>query len=241
MLKTLNFILLMFLSNRYTGTITKFIIKKTLNQTKKNSVKILNKHINQIYDDYNNTYINERSIEIPFCINLIKDKIANLQNPNILEIGNTLIHYEKSEKIARKILDKYENYPGVINEDIVEYRPNEKFDLIFSISTLEHVGSDYGEKNQQEKFMEAINRSMDLLKNQGFFIVTLPLFYRQTVDNYVFGNKSFNEKYFLIRENFNNDWKLSSEDEVKYKKDQLGYNLNYPCANSIFIGVVEKN
>jgi len=231
----------MFLSNRYTGIITKKILKKILNQNKINSLKILDKQINQIYDDYNNTYINERSIEIPFCKHLIKEKIVNIKNPKILEIGNTLIHYEGSEKISRKILDKYEIYPEVINEDIVEYSPNEKFDLIFSISTLEHVGSDYGEKNQQEKFMDAINRSVDLLKNKGFFIVTLPLFYRQAVDNYVFGNESFNEKYFLIRENFNNDWKLSNEDEVINKKDYLGYNKNYPCANSIFIGVIEKN
>lgn len=110
MLKTnLNFILLMFLSSRYTGTVTKFIIKKILNQTKINSVKILDKQINQIYDDYNNTYINERSIEIPFCKHLIKQKITNIKNPMILEIGNTLIHYEGSEKKpSRKILDKYE-------------------------------------------------------------------------------------------------------------------------------------
>jgi hypothetical protein len=38
------------------------------------------------------------------------------------------------------VLDKYEQAPGVINEDVVSFSPPQKYDLIVSVSTLEHVG-----------------------------------------------------------------------------------------------------
>ena len=45
-------------------------------------------------------------------------------------------------KFEHDIVDKYEKKKGIINQDIVDYKPDKKYDLIISISTLEHVGWD---------------------------------------------------------------------------------------------------
>lgn len=57
----------------------------------------------------------------------------------MLEVGNVLSHYFP---IHHDIVDKYEVCPGVINQDIADFLPQEKYDLILSISTVEHVGWD---------------------------------------------------------------------------------------------------
>ena len=57
----------------------------------------------------------------------------------ILEVGNILSHYFS---VNHDIVDKYEKDVDVINQDIIDYHPNKKYDLIVSISSLEHVGED---------------------------------------------------------------------------------------------------
>ena len=58
---------------------------------------------------------------------------------NIFEVGSVLSHYFP---INHDVLDKYEKGHGVINQDVVDFKPHNKYDLIVSISTLEHVGFD---------------------------------------------------------------------------------------------------
>jgi len=65
--------------------------------------------------------------------------VRKYRGKNILEIGNVLSRHIKLE---HDILDKYETAKGVINEDIVDFKSEKKYDLIISISTLEHVGWD---------------------------------------------------------------------------------------------------
>jgi len=57
------------------------------------------------------------------------------RNMNILEVGNVLAHYFN---VGHNVRDKYEKYYGVINEDVVMFKPAEPCDLVVSISTLEH-------------------------------------------------------------------------------------------------------
>ena len=40
------------------------------------------------------------------------------------------------------VLDKYEKGNNVINDDVVSFSTEVKYDLIVSVSTLEHVGWD---------------------------------------------------------------------------------------------------
>jgi len=239
--KKFNNLLLISLSNRYTHDISYNIIKKILNQTTKNSLNVDGITIKQTYDKYNNTFLNERSIEVPLSKYLIKKYSSQFKSPKVLEIGNTLVHYENDNKIDRKVVDRYEKYQNVINEDIEEFESNHKFDLIFSISTLEHVGSDYGELKEEEKFLRVIDKIKNLLNEGGVFIITLPIFYREHVDKYNSNNNDFTITYFLTRDNYRNDWKLSNKDFVFSNKNNLVYNSKYPCANSVYIGIMFNN
>lgn len=240
-MKLINIFLLNLLVTKYTKKITKDIIFKIFNFNRINILKINSIKIEQIYDDYNLTYLSERSIEIPFSKFLINKYIKLFNNPNILEVGNTLIHYENDNKIKRTILDKYEVYPDVINKDIEDFTATEKFDLIFSISTLEHVGSDYNEEFNELKFERSIKNCLNLLNKNGYFIITLPIYYKKNVDYFIFNEKKFKEKYFFVKKNFQNDWKISNQEEVQKNKSKLIYNKNYPCANAVFVGVIKKN
>ena len=79
--------------------------------------------------------MNERSIEVPIVMEIVNQN----KGKRILEIGNVLSNYYK---VSHDIVDKYEKAPNVINQDVVDFKTNEKYDLIVSISTLEHVGWD---------------------------------------------------------------------------------------------------
>src|SRR4030042_260073 len=87
------------------------------------------------YHLYNYTHLNERAIEIPIFLKIIKEH----RGKRILEVGNVLSHYVSYQ---HDILDKYEKGKNIINKDVVDFHPKEKYDLILSISTLEHVGLD---------------------------------------------------------------------------------------------------
>src|SRR3990167_2732239 len=84
---------------------------------------------------YNTTLANERIVEVP----IIWREVQRYQPQRVLEIGNVLHHYFP---IKHWVVDKYEKAPGVINRDVVEFYPRQRFDLIVAISTLEHVGWD---------------------------------------------------------------------------------------------------
>src|SRR6202034_3735504 len=100
------------------------------------------------YHRYNYTWKNERTIEIP----IIWDIIRKNPNKEILEVGNVLSHYYQ---VHHTILDKYEKGDNVINEDVIDFNPKKKYDLIVSISTLEHVGWDE-EPRQPLKILTAV-------------------------------------------------------------------------------------
>lgn len=239
----LNYYLLHFITSKYTKKIMRILIFKLFNfNSKKNSIQIGDLSINQIYESYNFAFMNERSIEIPFTKFLLSKYLKSNNLLRILEIGNTLKNYEDgSNFIPRIILDKYEKEENVLNVDIIDFEAPEKFDLIFSISTLEHVGSDYGEENNDSKFLDCINHLINnLLTDNGVFIVTLPLYYREVVDSFILDNKLDMKKYFFIRENYRNNWSLSTEQYIKENKLNLVYNNKYPCANAVFVGVIEK-
>ncbi|MDR4467711.1 MAG: hypothetical protein MRJ68_05315 [Nitrospira sp.] len=88
-----------------------------------------------LYHFCNKTWKNERGVEIP----IFRELLLEHDGQRVLEVGNVLSHYFP---IHHDVVDKYEVAPGVINQDIVEFVPPERYDLILSISTLEHVGWD---------------------------------------------------------------------------------------------------
>jgi hypothetical protein len=120
--------------------------------------------------------LTDRSIEIPIINHYWR------LNADILEIGNVTNHYysyfTKINNFFNKIVvDKYEKASGVINEDILYFKPFDQFDFIYSISTFEHV----------EKCLAAIEYVYNmLLRKAGVFIITAPLGYSREFDDIIF-------------------------------------------------------
>ena len=182
---------------------------------------------------YNTSFFNERTVEIP----MIKEIISSYKRNNFLEIGNVLQHYNYPE--SRVIVDKYEVSQNVINEDIETYSTQTKFNLIVSISTLEHVGLDEGEMvTDKDKLQRCIlNISNNLLAKEGVLIVTLPVNYNENVDKFIRENSLFQEKFFMKKENLLlNTWKKVSFDDLTVK------NRSKPILiEDVFFGIYRKN
>ncbi len=174
---------------------------------------------------YNLSWINERTIEIPIILNYIKEENIH----NILEVGAVLMHYQKT---GWDIVDKYEKGIGIANEDIVNFKPLKKYDLIVSISTLEHVGHD--DENKPEKIEIAIDKMKTWLNKKGKMIVTMPLGYNKYMDRLIFSQKlGFDEIHFMKRMNRKNKWVEVPMDKVL----NIKYNSPYNNANAIVMGV----
>jgi len=194
---------------------------------------------------YNTTWGNERAIEVPIVMNYIKE--AFNRKKRILEFGAVLIHYcpakwdilDKYEKGPAKwdILDKYGKGKNIINKDVIGFRPLNKYDLIVSISTLEHVGFDEDIKDQIKIIKAIENLKENCLKSGGKGIITMPIGYNIEMDKLLFGNKlKFDKKIFLKRINKNNEWEEILEEEAK----KIKYNFPFSSANSIVVGIIEK-
>lgn len=117
--------------------------------------------------EYNSTSICERAVEVPVGIFLLEQ--AQSAGKSALEIGAVLPHYRPGwPEDGHTVIDLHEVYPGVTNADVLTWEPPHLFDLIISISTLDHL-HDYDE------FREALIRISFWLKpDRGLLYVTLP-------------------------------------------------------------------
>jgi hypothetical protein len=176
---------------------------------------------------YNTTWRTERAVEIP----VIWDIIQSYTGKNILEVGNVLSHYFP---VHHDILDKYEHSPGVLNQDVVDFRPSKEYDLIVSISTLEHVGWDE-EPKDPDKILRAIENLRRCRAPGANIIVTLPLGQNPELDRLLKEKKiPFVQKFCLKRVTAGNVWI-----EVEWK-DIQGAKNNFPfrAANGLVIGFI---
>jgi len=177
---------------------------------------------------YNTTWNNERAVEIPIICRFIREN----KKDNMLEIGNVLSHYFNMD---HDVVDKYEKAQGVINEDVVNFNSSKSYNLIISISTLEHVGWDENPRNPNKIFI-ALDKLKELLAPGGKLIVTLPLGHNNVLDNYIeAGDIKFHENYYLKRISKSNKWI-----ELKSGFKKAEYNFPFPAANIIFIGIYTK-
>jgi SAM-dependent methyltransferase len=83
--------------------------------------------------------------------------------------------------VDHSVIDLFEIAPGVLNVDIVDFKPTNRYDLILSISTLEHVGKD--DEVRPEKAIIATEHLKSLLAPGGRLIVSVPLGYNSYVDH----------------------------------------------------------
>jgi hypothetical protein len=174
--------------------------------------------------------MNERAVEVP----IVMDVVNRNMNKRILEVGNVLPHYFDFD---HTVVDKYEVGEGVINHDIVDFRSDALYDLVVSISTLEHVGWDETPRDDK-KILYAIANMKRLLADNGTIIITLPVGQNTALDSMIKeGVLNFDQQYYLLRISKSNQWKEASWNEIK---DQQ-YNKSYSFANAIVIGIISKS
>jgi SAM-dependent methyltransferase len=180
------------------------------------------------YHWYNRTWRNERVVELP----IIKKIWDEHPSARVLEVGNVTSHYFGKR---HDILDKYEKGPGVWNKDVVDFQPDQKYDLILCISTLEHVGWDDPPRDPN-KPIEALANLMNCLKPGGLLVATIPLGYNPEIDQLLFeGKLQFDTLTYIKRISLDNRWQEVVQVEVLGSR----YNHPYPAANALAIGITK--
>jgi len=177
---------------------------------------------------YNTTWNNERAVEIPIIWEIVKKHSGR----NILEVGNVLSHYFP---VDHEIVDKYEKAHGVINQDVVEFSSPKKYDLIISVSALEHVGWDESPRDPT-KVLRAIENLKRHLSPEGEIVITLPLGYNPELDKLLREGKiQFTKRFCLKRTSEGDEWKEVNWDDIRNVK----YGEPFPnAANGVVIGVI---
>lgn len=174
---------------------------------------------------HNRTWRNERCVEIP----IVKAEVDARPGARVLEIGNVLGYYQR---YPHDTIDKYEPHPGGWNEDIVDFRTDRPYDLVVSVSTLEHVGFDE-EVRDSDKVLRAVEAVRRLLAPGGVAVVTLPLGYNPSLDEHLAaGRLRFDRVGYLRRVNAANRWVEASADDVR----GAAYDLSLPSANALVVG-----
>lgn len=178
---------------------------------------------------YNATWRNERAVEIPIA----RGFLAGIPPEKVLEIGNVLSHYGP---VAHCVVDKYEQAEGVTNADVCDFKPGRKFDLILSISTLEHVGWDE-EPKDESRVLRAFENLRSLLAPEGKLVVTIPLGYNPSLDRMIReGRTRFSESVYLKRNPPGNIWKEVNAEEVRHPQ----YDRRSYAAHELLVGIIEN-
>ena len=187
-----------------------------------------------LFHRYNVTWQNERAVEVP-----IVKHILQKTSGEVLEIGNVISHYIT---VKHDIVDKYERAKGVTIQDVTEIQTSKRYDLVISISTLEHVGWDEKPDHSKleddpEKILKAISKLCALLKQKGKIVVTIPLGYNPYLDRLLkSGRLRFDKQFFMKRTSKGGRWVEATWEAVK----DIGFNMQVPTANAILIGILEN-
>jgi SAM-dependent methyltransferase len=157
---------------------------------------------------YNHTWLNERAVEAA----LAREVLATYAGARVLEVGHVMGHYLPST--THTVIDKYEESPGVLNADVAELDEQSRYDLVLSVSTLEHVGwdEDVIDAEKPGRALEALKRS---LAPGGLLWVTLPVGYNPHLDRRLRdGDYGFTRMRALRREAARNTWREVPVEEV---------------------------
>lgn len=171
---------------------------------------------------YNFTSFNERRVEIP----IMQYELVKQRDGKVLEVGNVLSHYMR---VQHHVIDKYEKSSLLCfeNADAATYTPTQKYDLIISISTMEHVGWDESPR-EPSRGTAALRNLMGLLEPDGMLICSFPMGYNSWLDNLVVNRQMpFEKVRYLHRISWRNEW--VEIDSPLASTMRFGY--PYPFAN----------
>jgi hypothetical protein len=179
-------------------------------------------------DNYNATWRNERGVEVALALAFLQRRAPG----RTLELGNVMPYYTS---FAHDVVDKYEPTPGVLNLDILDYRPSALYDTVLTISTLEHIGWDEP-KREKNKALEAIEKIKSLTHESGRLFVTFPLGHNAFLDEHLAaGRVDLPNMGFLKRVSAGNDWEETTLEGVLGAK----YNSPYRAANALCVAMTD--
>ncbi|MGD0407030.1 MAG: hypothetical protein ABSB10_10335 [Candidatus Bathyarchaeia archaeon] len=185
---------------------------------------------NYFCNKYNTTWKNERAVEVPIVREIVKHC-----NGKILEVGNVLSHYYP---VTHDVVDKYEKAKGVINQDVVDFRPSERYDLIVSISTMEHMGWDENHREPEKVLYALENLKSNCLAHRGIMVITAPLGYNPELDKLLKqGMIDLGKQYYMKRLSKDNLWKETEQNNVQ----NIRYDTPFPAANAIVIAIKDMS
>tara|TARA_B100000029_G_scaffold389840_1_gene386356 strand:+ start:56001 stop:56666 length:666 start_codon:yes stop_codon:yes gene_type:complete len=147
---------------------------------RKSTFEFKKKTLSLTYHRHGATWSSERALEI----SIAKFYLDYYSEKSVLEIGNVTSQYFDVQHL---ILDKYEEPEDtklIIDQDIIEFTTEKKFNLIISISTIEHIGFD-DDGESREKIPLAILKCRKMLKPDGILIMTVPLGYNPDMDKFI--------------------------------------------------------
>jgi SAM-dependent methyltransferase len=154
------------------------------------------------YHDRSTAWFSERTVEIPIAHQFLMDHGSIRRG---LEVGNVLGNYLPPSP-NMTIVDRYEKHPGVLNVDIEQFAPEAPFDLIVSVSTIEHVGWDELPRDPH-KSPRVLRKLASLLTPGGEMLVTHPLGYHPELDQVRPDELGVPlQRYFLQRVSTDNRW-----------------------------------
>lgn len=178
---------------------------------------------------YNATFDNERSVEIP----LARYFLRQAEGKRVLEVGNVLSHYGST---YHDILDKYEKASGIFHADVVDYRPTSPYDLIVSVSTLEHVGWDEVPRDST-KIVRSVKNLRMMLAPGGLLFATIPVGYNTSITSLLEQECLFTEQYYLKRISRGNDWVETSKQVAL----AIPFNTPYSFANALVLCLLRRD
>jgi hypothetical protein len=185
---------------------------------------------------HNTTWRNERIVEIP----IVWTEVQKYDAKQVLEFGNVLSYYFP---VHHCVVDKYDRRAG-LNVDILDLRLPKKYDLIVSISTIEHVGFNEGKyagQNQvtphsAEKIRRAIDVLQEYLAPHGKLIITAPLGYNPELDDLLRKDRILTGAKYLKRISRSNKWIEVREGEIK----NVEYDAPYSGASVVALCFFEQ-
>ena len=177
------------------------------------------------YHRYNMTWATERAVEVPVAGEFLR----RFAGKSVLEVGNVTPHYLDT---GHTILDKFESGPGIINEDIADFAPSERFDLILSVSTFEHIGfDDEADGDSGKKISQAIATCRGLLAVGGQLVLTLPLGYNPALDRMIADGQLGSDRATFLKRTGRLAWQTVDADTALASE----YGRPFPYANAVMI------
>jgi hypothetical protein len=177
------------------------------------------------YDRYNLTWLNERTVELPIAAGALEAH----RGERVLEIGNVMAHYGHG---GHEVVDKYEHEANVRNLDVLDLEPDRRWDLILSVSTLEHVGVDETPRDPT-RGAAAAQLLAQRLAPGGELLITIPVGYNAELDAALVGGALPGlELQALRRTAAGPHWKQVDPSEVI----GLGYDWRNSSARAVLVG-----